>query len=56
MIVVPTSLLPNWQNELEKWVPNTDIFKYTGELTKRQRERQLAQAQRVTSIMLASYG
>ena len=56
MIVVPTSLLPNWEKELGIWVPNTDIYKYTGELTKRQRERQLAQAQRVTSVMLASYG
>ena len=56
MIVVPTSLLPNWERELRIWVPNTEIYKYTGEVPKRKREGQLAKAQSVASIMLASYG
>ena len=56
LIVVPTSLIPNWEKELSKWVPNVDIYKYTGELTKKKRGDQLMSAQRTTSVLVASYG
>jgi len=56
LIIVPTSLIPNWESELNKWVPNVDIYRYTGDFNKRQRAGQLATAQRTTSILIASYG
>lgn len=56
LIIVPTSLIMNWENELRKWVPNVDIFKYTGELPKNRRQGQLASAQRSTAVLIASYG
>ena len=56
LILVPKSLIPNWESELNKWVPNMDIYHYTGDLNKRRRQGQLEVAQRTTSILLASYG
>ena len=56
LIIVPTSLIPNWENEISKWVPNIDIYRFTGDLTKNKRASQLASAQRTTSVMLATYG
>ena len=37
LIVLPTSLVPNWEKELEKWCPSINIFKYTGDLSKSKR-------------------
>ena len=56
LIIVPTSLIPNWETELQKWVPNVDIYHFTGDIPKRRRQAQCATAQRTTSVLIASYG
>lgn len=57
LIIVPTSLIPNWEAELRKWVPNVAQFRFSGDIAKRTRERQLYQAQASRSaVVIASYG
>ena len=30
LIIVPSSTMNNWENELETWVPNFEVIKYYG--------------------------
>ncbi|CBY36111.1 unnamed protein product [Oikopleura dioica] len=57
LIIVPTSLIPNWEEELRKWVPNVAQYRFSGDIAKKARERQLYQAQASRSaVVIASYG
>ena len=56
IIMVPNSLVANWEKELGIWCPAINVFKYTGEFTKRQRTMQLQMAQRSTAVLLVTYG
>ena len=35
VIVVPSSVLPSWQVEFEKWAPEINVFSYQGKLEAR---------------------
>ena len=56
IIMVPNSLVANWEKELGIWCPAINVFKYTSEFTKRQRTMQLQMAQRSTAVLLVTYG
>lgn len=57
LIIVPTSLIPNWEAELRKWVPNVSQFRFSGDIAKKKRERELLRAQTCrSSVVIASYG
>ena len=56
IIIVPNSLVANWEKELGIWCPAIKVYKYTGEFTKHQRKTQLRMAQKSTSILLVTYG
>ena len=56
LIVLPTSLIANWHQELTKWVPNINIFKFTTDYGAAKRKGQLQLAQRSTSVLLTTYG
>ncbi len=50
LIVMPTSLIHNWQNEIEKFVPSLKIYKYVGN-----REKEFTGFDEA-DIVLTSYG
>lgn len=56
LIVLPASLVSNWENELQTWVPNINIFKFLSEGGEARRKKQLQLAQRSTSVLLTTYG
>ena len=56
LIVLPTSLIANWENELKKWVPAINIFKFTTDSGPAKRKRNLQLGQRSTAVLLTTYG
>lgn len=54
LIVVPTSLLHNWKNELEKFSPDLRVYIHSG--AKRLKGKEFQQAFRSSQIILTSYG
>ena len=56
LVVVPSSLVRNWTLELEKWVPNINIFIYSGEISVAKRRANLQLAQRSTAVLICTYG
>lgn len=54
LIVVPTSLLYNWMNEIKRFTPEQKIYMYSGE--KRMRSKDLDKFFRLYDIILTTYG
>ncbi|ASB50691.1 DEAD/DEAH box helicase [Alkalitalea saponilacus] len=54
LIVMPTSLVHNWQNEFNKFAPSLKIYNYTG--TNRLRSKEIGKIFRHYHIVLTSYG
>lgn len=54
LIVMPKSLLHNWQNEIKKFCPHLLVYLYTG--TKRFRTKDIGNVFRHFNIILTSYG
>ena len=54
LIVMPLSVIPNWEKELEKWAPGIFVSLYHG--PKRERERTFAKFVRREGVCLSSYG
>lgn len=55
LIIMPVSLLPNWDKEFKKWVPGLTVNSFHNS-NKRERERQLIKTQRHGGVLLTSYG
>lgn len=54
LIVVPTSLIHNWNNEIEKFTPSLKVFKYVG--TQRKKVVDPAQIVRFYDVIITTYG
>lgn len=54
LIVVPTSLVHNWDNEIRKFTPSLKVFKYVG--TQRKKVADLAQIAKFYDVILTTYG
>ncbi len=54
LIVVPTSLVHNWDNEIQKFTPSLKVFKYVG--TQRKKVADLAQIAKFYDVILTTYG
>lgn len=54
LIVVPTSLVHNWENEVKKFTPGLKIFKYVG--TQRKKVENLEALVRYYDIIITTYG
>ncbi len=54
LIVVPTSLVHNWDNEIQKFTPTLKVFKYVG--TQRKKVADLAQIAKFYDVILTTYG
>ncbi|MDR2969544.1 MAG: DEAD/DEAH box helicase [Tannerellaceae bacterium] len=54
LIVVPTSLLHNWANELKRFAPELRVFIYSG--TNRMRSRHIEQVFDRFEVVITSYG
>ena len=54
LIVMPTSLLYNWQNEIRKFAPNLKFYTYSG--TKRLKSKDTSAIFRHYQIVLTTYG
>ncbi|CAL1297537.1 unnamed protein product [Larinioides sclopetarius] len=55
MIIMPVSLLPNWEKEFRKWSPGISVSLFHGS-SKKERERNLLRIQRRGHVLLTSYG
>ena len=54
LIVMPTSLIHNWQNEFKKFAPNLKIYIYTG--IKRLKSNDIYKIFRFYDVVLTTYG
>ena len=54
LIVLPVSLLHNWENEIRKFVPSLKVFTYSG--VKRREKIDIARAIQLCDIILTTYG
>ncbi|KAK7087529.1 hypothetical protein V1264_021567 [Littorina saxatilis] len=55
MIVLPVSVMINWEKEFNKWAPGIAIHSFHG-TSKRERERTLDRVQRRGGVLLTTYG
>ncbi|XP_069136028.1 DNA excision repair protein ERCC-6-like [Argopecten irradians] len=55
LIVMPVSLISNWEKEFKKWAPGIRVTLFHGS-SKREKERALAKVQRRGGVCLTSYG
>ncbi|GFR06208.1 DNA excision repair protein ERCC-6-like [Trichonephila clavata] len=55
LIIMPVSLLPNWEKEFKKWCPGISVTQFHGG-SKKERERNLLKVQRRGHVLLTSYG
>ncbi|XP_064642287.1 DNA excision repair protein ERCC-6-like [Lineus longissimus] len=55
LIVMPVSVIPNWEREFEKWAPGITVNSFHG-TSKKERERVLYRTQRRGGVLLTSYG
>ncbi|XP_055946852.1 DNA excision repair protein ERCC-6-like isoform X2 [Argiope bruennichi] len=55
LIIMPVSLLPNWEKEFRKWSPGISVGLFHGG-SKKERERNLLKIQRRGHVLLTSYG
>ena len=54
LIVLPVSLIHNWENEIRKFAPSLKVFTYSG--VKRREKMDIAAAIRLCDIILTTYG
>lgn len=54
LIVVPTSLVHNWSNEIEKFTPSIKAYKYVG--TQRKKVEDVAKISRFYDVIITTYG
>ena len=54
MIVMPTSLIHNWENEIQKFVPSLKIYKHVGAM--RNKSNNMASTIRYYDVILTTYG
>ncbi|XP_077976122.1 DNA excision repair protein ERCC-6-like isoform X2 [Styela clava] len=54
LLVLPLSLIPNWQREFEKWAPGIKIKAFHGSVS--ERTRALEYSQRRPSVLMTTYG
>jgi SNF2 family DNA or RNA helicase len=54
LIVVPTSLVHNWENEIQKFTPALKVFKYVG--IQRKKVADLAKIAKFYDVILTTYG
>jgi len=54
LIVLPTSLIHNWENEIHKFAPSLKIYRHLGSM--RNRTSQLASVIRYYDVILTTYG
>jgi superfamily II DNA or RNA helicase len=54
LVVMPTSLIHNWYNELKKFAPSLKVYIYSG--TKRLKSKEIGQILRHYHVVLSSYG
>ncbi|XP_052074016.1 DNA excision repair protein ERCC-6-like [Mytilus californianus] len=55
LIVMPVSLIVNWEKEFQKWAPGIRVEAYHGS-SKKEKERALGKVQRRGGVLLTSYG
>ncbi|XP_067685649.1 DNA excision repair protein ERCC-6-like isoform X2 [Haliotis asinina] len=55
LIVMPVSVIGNWEKEFSKWAPGIRVTLYHGN-SKREKERALSKVQRRSGVCLTSYG
>ncbi|XP_077867759.1 uncharacterized protein LOC100373376 [Saccoglossus kowalevskii] len=55
LIVLPATLIINWEREFDKWAPGIRVLTYHGS-NKRERERALSKVQRRGGALLSTYG
>ncbi|VDH97717.1 DNA excision repair protein ERCC-6-like [Mytilus galloprovincialis] len=55
LIVMPVSLIVNWEKEFQKWAPGIRVEAYHGS-SKKEKERALCKVQRRGGVLLTSYG
>ncbi|XP_060070138.1 DNA excision repair protein ERCC-6-like [Ylistrum balloti] len=55
LIVMPVSLISNWEKEFKKWAPGIRVTLFHGS-SKREKERALTKVQRRGGVCLTSYG
>ncbi|XP_021364793.1 DNA excision repair protein ERCC-6-like [Mizuhopecten yessoensis] len=55
LIVMPVSLITNWEKEFNKWAPGIRVTLFHGS-SKREKERALCKVQRRGGVCLTSYG
>jgi len=54
LIVMPTSLIHNWENEIRKFAPSLKVYKHTGSL--RNKSSKMAQTIGYYDVILTTYG
>nr|XP_022343269.1 DNA excision repair protein ERCC-6-like isoform X3 [Crassostrea virginica] len=54
LIVMPVSVIGNWEKEFGKWAPGIKVESYHG--SKKEKERSLAKIRRKGGVLLTSYG
>ena len=54
LIVVPTSLVHNWYNEIQKFTPSLKVFNYTG--TQRKKVEDIKQISGYYDVIITTYG
>jgi superfamily II DNA or RNA helicase len=54
LVVVPTSLIHNWVNELDKFAPSLKVYAYTG--IKRMKTKDIDKFFRMFDVVLTTYG
>ena len=54
LIVMPTSLIHNWENEIRKFAPSLKVYKHVGAL--RNKSDKMASAIRYNDIIMTTYG
>ncbi|KAK7474484.1 hypothetical protein BaRGS_00034238, partial [Batillaria attramentaria] len=55
LIVVPVSVMVNWEKEFNKWAPGITVTAFHGK-SKRERERSLDRVRRRGGVLLTTYG
>ncbi|XP_076472962.1 DNA excision repair protein ERCC-6-like [Babylonia areolata] len=55
LIILPVSVMINWEKEFNKWAPGIAVYPFHG-TSKRERERNLDRVQRRGGVLLTTYG
>lgn len=55
LVIVPTSVMLNWEMEFKKWCPGFKVLSYYGSIEERKRKRQGWQSDDVWNVCISSY-